>query len=87
MDIKVDITYKNDRLKKLRESRNLSQHQLAEKVGISFRVLQNYEQGVRDLNGAKLLTLLKLCNALECKLADIITDEDTLEQLAEYANK
>ena len=50
-------------------------------------MLQNYEQGVRDLNGAKLLTLLKLCNALECKLADIITDEDTLEQLAEYANR
>lgn len=87
MDIKVDITYKNDRLKKLRESRDLSQHQLADMVGISFRVLQNYEQGVRDLNGAKLLTLLKLCNALECKLADIITDRDTLDQLAEYANR
>lgn len=86
MDIKIDITYKNDRLKKAREARGLSQHQLADKTGISFRVLQNYEQGVRDLNGAKLLTLLKLCNALECKLADIITDEETLEQLKDYGN-
>lgn len=86
MDIKIDITYKNDRLKKMREARSLSQHQLADKTGISFRVLQNYEQGVRDLNGAKLLTLLKLCNALECKLADIITDEETLDQLRDYDN-
>ena len=38
-----------------------------------------------ELNGAKLLTLLKLCNALECGLADIITDKETREQLSAYA--
>jgi len=87
MEIKIDVTYKNERLKALREDRGLSQSQLAAAADISTRVLQNYEQGVRDLNGAKLVTLLKLCNALECKLADIITDEETLEQLGNYDNR
>lgn len=84
MDIKIDITCKNDKLKGLREARGLSQSKLASAVGISTRVLQNYEQGVRDLNGAKLVTLLKLCNALECSLTDILTDEETLAQLRDY---
>ena len=35
----------------------------------------------RDINGAKLATLLKICNALECSLRDIITDPATLEGL------
>jgi transcriptional regulator with XRE-family HTH domain len=87
MEIKIDVTYKNERLKALREDRGLSQSQLAAAADISTRVLQNYEQGVRDLNGAKLVTLLKLCNALECKLADIVTDEETLEQLGSYDNR
>lgn len=87
MEIKIDVTYKSESLKALREARGLSQSQLAEAAGINTRVLQNYEQGVRDLNGAKLVTLLKLCNALECRMADIITDVETLEQLREYDNR
>ena len=87
MEIRVDVTYKNERLKALREKRGLSQSQLAAAADLSHRVLQNYEQGVRDLNGAKLVTLLKLCNALECWLADIVTDEETLEQLGNYDNR
>lgn len=84
MEMKIDITYKSDRLKALRESRGLSQQKLAEMTGLSVRVLQNYEQGVRDLNGAKLVTLLKLCNALGCNLIDLVTDEETRDQFDIY---
>ena len=84
MDISIKVTYKSEGLQKLRKAAGLSQSQLANKAGIRVQVLQQYEQGVRDLSGAKLATLLKLCNALECRLADIITDEETLELLKKY---
>lgn len=86
MDISIKVTYKNEGLQWLRKEAGLSQSQLAKKAGIRVQVLQQYEQGVRDLNGAKLATLLKLCNALECRLADIVTDEETLELLKAYDN-
>lgn len=62
----------------------MSQSQLAAAAGISVRILQDYERGARDINGAKLATLLKICNALECSLRDILTDPATLEGLDEY---
>lgn len=86
MDISIKVTYKNEGLQRLRKEAGLSQSQLAKKAGIRVQVLQQYEQGVRDLNGAKLATLLKLCNVLECRLADIVTDEETLELLKAYDN-
>ncbi|MGM9863093.1 MAG: helix-turn-helix domain-containing protein [Lepagella sp.] len=84
MEIKIDVKYKNENLQRLRKAAGLSQSQLAKLTGINVQVLQQYERGARDLNGAKLVTLLKICNALECRLADIITDEETQEQLKEY---
>lgn len=84
MDITLKVIYKNERLQNLRKAAGLSQSQLASMAGISVQVLQQYERGTRDLNGAKLATLLKLCNALTCRLSDIITDEGTLALLAQY---
>lgn len=84
MDIDIKVTYKNDKLKGVRLAAGLSQSQLAEKTGINIRMIQHYEQGVKDLNGAKVETLLKLCNALNCSLRDIITAPETLRLLAAY---
>lgn len=84
MDVSIKITYKNGNLQRLRKEAGLSQSQLAAATGIKVQVLQQYEQGTRDLNGAKLPTLLKICNALECRLADIITNEETLTLLKAY---
>ena len=73
MDISIKVTYKSEGLQKLRKAAGLSQSQLADLAGIKVQVLQQYERGARDINGAKLPTLLKICNALECRLADIPT--------------
>ena len=81
MTIDVKVTYKNDRLKTLRRAAGISQTQLAAAAGLNARMVQYYEQGVKDLNAAKLQTLLKLCNALNCTLSDLITDPDVLELL------
>ena len=65
----------------------MSQSQLAKASGISVRVLQDYERGARDISGAKLATLLKLCKVLECSLRDIITDQETIDLLNVYEGK
>ena len=68
-------------MKSLREKAGLSRKQLAEKTGINIRTIEAYEQGLKDINGAKLKTLLKLCLALGCKLDELITDEETKDLL------
>ncbi len=84
MEISVKISYKNEKLQNARRTAGMSQSQLARAAGISVRVLQDYERGARDISGAKLATLLKLCNALHCELRDIIADPETIELLEAY---
>ena len=84
MEISVKISYKNEKLQNARQTAGMSQSQLARAAGISVRVMQDYERGARDISGAKLATLLKLCNALHCELRDIIADPETIELLEAY---
>lgn len=73
------------KLKTQRQACDMSQSQLAKAAGINVQMLQHYEQGVRDLSGAKLATLLKICLALNCKLGDILPDGETTALLELYA--
>lgn len=59
-------------LKKVRESKGISQSQLASQAGINYRTLQQYEQGNRDIHKASVDTVLKLANTLGVKIEDII---------------
>lgn len=74
-------------LKEIRESRGMSQQDLAGKSGINKRMIQAYEQGYRNINGAKLTTLLKMCNALNCAIEQIVTDESLIARINTYMNK
>jgi transcriptional regulator with XRE-family HTH domain len=87
MKIKLDIQYKNEKLQQLRYGVGLSQSQLATAAELSPRTIQHFESGQRDINGARLSTLLKLCAALRCKLADLVSDDETLELLKQYDNE
>lgn len=75
---------KTSKLQLTRHAHEMSQSQLADAAGINRRMLQYYEQGVKDLSGAKLSTLLKICLALHCKLEDILPDEETAGLLEQY---
>ena len=74
-------------LKDIRESRGMSQQDLAEKSGINKRMIQAYEQSYRDINGAKLSTLLTFANALNCPIDQIVTDESLITMIDIYMNK
>lgn len=68
-----------NKLQEIRLLRGLSQNDLAIETQIPTGSIQAYEQGRKDINGAKLKTLLLLCNVLNCKLEDIIEDKDTID--------
>ena len=59
-------------LKKLREEASLSQNKLATLSGVSNRMIQYYEQGVKDINKAQAETLFKLAKTLNCSIEDLI---------------
>lgn len=59
-------------LQKARQAAGLSQSQLADKAGVSLRMLQFYEIGYRDIRKAAVVTVLALAEALGCSINDII---------------
>lgn len=65
---------KRNRLKFMREMTGMSQSALAEKSGVSLRLIQAYEQNYKDINKAQVVTVLSLAEALECDVYDIIND-------------
>lgn len=64
------------KLKEMRQSRGLSQSQLAEKTGINVRTIQHYEQGSKIFDHARIDTILKVCIALGCQLEDVIENPE-----------
>lgn len=72
-------------LKDKRTEKGLSQSQLAEKSGVNVRAIQFYEQGIRNIDGAKLETLVALAFALDCRISDIL-ESDYLKELCNKVN-
>lgn len=60
------------RLKKLRESRGLSQSELARASGVSLRSIQMYEQRVNDIDKAQAQTVYKLSRVIGCSVEDLL---------------
>lgn len=61
-----------NKLKAIREEKNITQAKLAEDSGVNIRMIQHYEQGVKDINKAQAITLHKISQALECKIEDLL---------------
>lgn len=64
-------------LKSIRTKRNITQYDLAVKCNISLSTLKAYEQGLKPVDGSKIRTLAILANALNCRIEDLIDDQDT----------
>ncbi|MBO5378016.1 MAG: helix-turn-helix transcriptional regulator [Ruminiclostridium sp.] len=64
-----------EKLQKLRKDRGFTQSELAEKVGVSCRSIQNYELGARY---PKRDILNKLCRVLDTKIEYLVSSNDFL---------
>lgn len=69
------------KLKEIRQSKGFSQSQLAEKTGLNVRTIQHYEQGSKIFDHARIDTILKVCIALNCKLEDVIDNQEYIDLL------
>lgn len=59
-------------LQRMRRLAGYSQKLLAEKSGVSLRMIQQYEQGAKDINKASGINLLALARTLGCKMEDLL---------------
>ena len=72
MDERCSTELLECRLKKLRESRGLSQAELAKISGVSLRSIQMYEQRVNDIDKAQAQTVYKLSRVIGCTMEDLL---------------
>lgn len=61
-------------MKKLREAKKMTHDELASKSGLSIQLVRLYEYEPVRRNNAKLISLIKLAKALDCKVSDLIED-------------
>ena len=59
-------------LKRIREEKKLSQSKLSEITGVNVRLIQDYEQGHKQINNAKAISVYRLAEALGCTVGDIL---------------
>lgn len=67
-------------LKYMRQQAGLTQKDLAERAHVNIRQIQHYEQGSHDINGASVVTVLCLAEALGCSVYDIINPRDFIRE-------
>ena len=59
-------------LARLRSYAGLSQKALSEKADVSVRMIEQYEQGKKDIRKAAADTVLRLSRALHCSMEDLM---------------
>ena len=59
-------------VKRIRKARGLTRKEVAERSGINFRSLQDYEQGHKDIASAKSDTLFRLSLTLGCYMEELL---------------
>lgn len=75
------------KLKEVRQAKGWSQSKLAENTGLNVRTLQHYEQGSKIFDHARLDTILRCAIALDCKIEDLIDNEEYLGLIRAYNQK
>lgn len=78
MDKKYSEVVTETKLRKIRESRQLSQGELATLSGVNIRSIQLYEQRVNDIDKAQAQTLYKLSRALGCNVEDLLENPEKM---------
>ena len=74
MEERARRTQSESRLKRLRESRGMSQAELARASGVNKRSIQMYEQQKNDIDKAQAQAVYKLAYVIGCNMEDLLED-------------
>jgi len=72
VDYIIDLHYEQTALTRMRNNAGISQVELANRAGVNVRVIQSYEQRLRDINKAQLSTVANLATVLDCSPIDLM---------------
>ena len=77
-----------NKLQELRKKQGLSQSELAKKTNIKLRTIQDYElytinSNRNSIDNARLDKLIPLALALNCKISDLLENEELIKQARE----
>ena len=72
VDYIIDSYYEQPALTQMRNNMGISQLELANRSGVNVRVIQSYEQRLRDINKARLSTVVNLAKALDCSPIELM---------------
>ena len=74
---------KGTKLRQMRVTRGLTQVELSALSGVPIKTLQSLESGHRSIDETRLLTLCMLSWSLNCRITDIIEDEELIRRFKE----
>ena len=66
-------------LQRIRKLRGITRRELAERSGVNFRSIQDYEQGHKRLTSTSGDTLLRLAATLGCQIEELLWDGNETE--------
>lgn len=64
------------KLQDRRKACGLTQKELSERSGVNQRMIQGYEQGIKKINAAEAIRVLKLAKVLGCQIEDLLEVEN-----------
>lgn len=78
MNRQYNEAVKETKLSRIRESRGISQAELARLSGVNLRSIQLYEQRVNHIDRAQAQALYKLSRVLGCSIEDLLENPETI---------
>ncbi|HIV17653.1 MAG TPA: helix-turn-helix transcriptional regulator [Candidatus Alectryocaccobium stercorigallinarum] len=60
------------KLRLMRKQRGFSQRELAERSGVNIRAIQQYEQRLRDINKASVMSVAAMASAIGCGIEELL---------------
>ena len=72
VDSRIRELREESQLRRLRKYAAITQRELAERTGVSKRMIEQYEQGRKTLANASAATVIKLADALRCDVRELL---------------